>query len=104
MRTLAADAEVAQGPKEGAANDQAPVFARQSTQRFFEILFKSMSSAMSTPAALPDNFNLSDATFAAIANSALALSPEDHLRAAQVRDFRPSQWRLDSQRFDDTGP
>lgn len=99
LRTLGTDAEAAQGPKEVAANDDAPVFTPRSTERFFKILFQ----AMSTPAALPDNFNLSDPTLAAIANSALALSPEDRLLATEVRDFRPGHWRLDGLRFEDTG-
>lgn len=104
VRTLATDAEAAQGPKEMAVEMSEPAFARSSTERFFDILFRSMSLAMSTPAALPDSFNVSDATLAAVANSALGLAPEDRLRATEVRDQRPDHWRLDGLRFEDTGP
>lgn len=53
---------------------------------------------------LPDDFNLSDATLAAPANSALDLVPEDRLRATEVRDVRPAHWRLDGLRFEHSQP
>lgn len=104
LRTLATDAEAAQGPMEVAVEEGQPAFARRAVERFSNILFESMSLAMTTPAALPEDFNLSDATFAAIANSALGLAPDDRLRATEIRDLRPDHWRLDNLKFEDTGP
>lgn len=104
LRTLATDAEAAQGPKETASEAADDGFPRHATARFFEVLFRSMSYAKCTSATLPDDFNVSDATLAAIANSALSLAPIDRVRATEVRDFRPEEWLLDGMRFDDTGP
>lgn len=69
-----------------------------------EILFKAFDFAKGNPAMLPDDFNLSDATLAAPANSALDLVPEDRLRATEVRDVRPAHWRLDGLRFEHSQP
>ncbi|MBI3346965.1 MAG: hypothetical protein HY020_07105 [Burkholderiales bacterium] len=88
---------------EAVAEEDAPLGVRQAVERFFEILFLAMERAQSTPATLPEDFNVSDATLAALANSALALSPDDRIRATDVRDFRPNSWRLDGLVFEDTG-
>lgn len=104
VRTLATDAEAAQGPKEANSEEAATMYAPRAVARFFEVLFLAMDTAMSTPATLPDDFDASDATLAALANCALALDPDDRLGATMVRDFRPDHWRLDGRLFDDTEP
>lgn len=104
MRSLATDAEAAQGPKETGLAEPVALGMSGTVARFFEILFRSLDLAMGNPATMPDDFNLSDATLAALANSALDLLPEDRLRATEVRDLRPAHWRLDGVRFDQSQP
>jgi hypothetical protein len=72
LRTLATDAEAAQGSKETAFEAADDVFPRHATAWLFEVLFRAMSYAKCTSAALQVDFNVSDATLAAIADSALS--------------------------------
>lgn len=106
LRTLAGDAEAAQGPKEADTSDfdGTPAYPARLVERFFDVLFLALECARSTPATLPDDFNASDATFAAIANSALDPALVDRVRATDVRSFRPEGWRLDGLRFEESQP
>lgn len=100
MRALATDAEAAQGPRENELDDPIALGLSDTVARFFEILFRSFDLAKGNSATMPDDFNLSDAALAALANSALDLLPEDRLRATEVRDLRPAHWRLEGLRFE----
>jgi len=92
------------GPKEASVDSGDALYPSRAVVRFFGVLFLAIDHAKSTPAMLPDDFDVSDATLAAIADAALALEPDDRLRATMVRDFRPDRWRLDGLRFVDTSP
>lgn len=104
MRSLATDAEAAQGPREIGLAEPVALGLSGTVARYFEILFRSLDLAKGNPATMPDAFNLSDAALAALANSALDLLPEDRLGATEVRDLRPAHWRLEGLRFEQSQP